>query len=279
MAGTALDGGHRPRERRPGAGPQARIGDHPRRGGLVAGAVRKARPGVRGDQRLRAQGRGAQVRGRRDPRDRPDAGRGGPGGDPAGEPARAPGRAERQHDHLRGTGDDSDRLRGSRGRRRGALRRDRRVGGFGFGGAGHPGQHRRVHQDHLARRANHRRGLARQGDHHPEPRRSADDHARHHLLRHPRGRRPRRDRQVHPRGGGRGADLCARIPVAQRAAVRRAVDELRRSGLGHHVRRGRGRRRLPAAVCGQPGHHDRGGDQGRRGDRQRDAGCDRRRER
>ena len=36
---------------------------------------------------------------------------------------------------------------------------------------------------------------ARQGDHHPQPGRSADDHARHHLLRHPRGRRPRRDRR------------------------------------------------------------------------------------
>ena len=36
------------------------------------------------------------------PGHRPDAGRGGPGGDPAGQPAPAPGRAERQHDHLRG---------------------------------------------------------------------------------------------------------------------------------------------------------------------------------
>ena len=75
-----------------------------------------------------------------------------------------------------------------------------------------------------ARCGDHRRRQARQGDHHPEPGRSADDHARHHLLRHPRGRRPRRDRQVHPRRGGRGADLRARLPAAQRAAVRRAVD-------------------------------------------------------
>ncbi len=34
-----------------------------------------------------------------------------------------------------------------------------------------------------------RRRGARQGDHHPQPRRSADDHARHHLLCDPRGRR------------------------------------------------------------------------------------------
>ncbi len=56
----------------------------------------------------------------------------------------------------------------------------------------------------------HRRRQAGQGDHHPQPGRSADDHARHHLLRDPRGRRPRRDRPVDPRRGGRGADLCAR---------------------------------------------------------------------
>ena len=37
---------------------------------------------------------------------------------------------------------------------------------------------------------------------------------------------------------------------------------------GHHVRRGGGCRRLPAAVRGQPGHHDRRGHQGGRGDRQ-----------
>ncbi len=45
--------------------------------------------------------------------------------------------------------------------------------------------------------------------------------------------------------------------------------QLRRPGAGHHLRRSRGRRRLPAAVCGQPGHHDRGGHQGRRGNRRR----------
>ena len=53
--------------------------------------------------------------------------------------------------------------------------------------------------------------------------------------------------------------------------------QLRRPGPGHHVRRGRGRRRLPAAVRGQPRHHDRGGHQGRRGDRQGDARGHRRR--
>ncbi len=113
-----------------------------------------------------------------------------------------------------------------------------------------------------------RRRQARQGDHHPQPRRSADDHARHHLLRHPRGRRPRRDRAVDPRRRGRGADLRARLPVAQRAAVRRSVDQLRRSGAGDDVRRSGGCGRLPAALRWKPGHHDRGSDQGRRGNRQ-----------
>ncbi|BBX94710.1 hypothetical protein MLAC_00040 [Mycobacterium lacus] len=63
-------------------------------------------------------------------------------------------------------------------------------------------------------------GGAAQGDHHLESRRTADDHARHHLLRHSRGCRPRGDRGVDSPGGGRGADLCAGIPAAQRAAVR-----------------------------------------------------------
>ena len=74
----------------------------------------------------------------------------------------------------------------------------------------------------------HRRRDAGQGDHHPQPGRSADDHARHHLLRHSRGRRPRRDHAVDQGRRRRGADLCARLPAAQRAAVRRADGVQRR---------------------------------------------------
>ena len=48
------------------------------------------------------------------------------------------------------------------------------------------------------------------------------------------------------RRGRRGADLRARLPAAQRAAVRRAVGQLRRPGARHHVRRSRGRR---ATTC------------------------------
>ena len=153
-------------------------------------------------------------------------------------------------------------------RRRRALRRDRGVGVVGVGRSGHAGQHRRVHQDHQRGRRGHRRRQARQGDHHPEPGRSADDHARHHLLRDPRGRRPGRDHAVDQGRRRRGADLRARLPVAQRAAVRRAVGALRRPRTGHHVRRSGGCGRLPAALRRKPGHHDRRGHQGRRGDRQ-----------
>ena len=52
------------------------------------------------------------------------------------------------------------------------------------GRPGHPGQHRRVHQDHQRGGVDHRGCAAGEGDHHLEPGGSADDHARHHLLRH-----------------------------------------------------------------------------------------------
>ena len=226
VVGAALDGRHRPGQRGPGAGPQARPGDQRRGRGLAARPRREAGSAVRGHQRLRAPRRRAAVRRGRHPGDRPDARSRRARGDSAGEPARASRCAERQHDHLRRAGDHPDRVRGV-ARRRGALCRDRRVGCIGVGGAGDAGQHRRVHQDHQQGSGDDRRRQARQGDHHPQPRRSADDHARHHLLRHPRGRRPRRDRPVDPRRGRRGADLRAGLPAAQRAAVRRSVDQLR----------------------------------------------------
>ena len=147
---AALDGRHRPRERRPGAGPQARPGDQRRGRGLAAGPRREAGFVVRGHQRLRAPGRRAEIRRGGDPGDRPDARGGRAGSDPARQSARASRCAERQHGHLRRPGDHPDRLRGIP-RRRGALRRDRRVGVVGLGRTGHPRQHRRVHQDHQQR--------------------------------------------------------------------------------------------------------------------------------
>ena len=82
---------------------------------------------------------------------------------------------------------------------------------------------------------------------------------------------------VHQGRGGRGADLRARLPVAQRAAVRPAVGPFGRIRGRHDVHRGRGRRRLPAALCGKSGHHDRRGHEGRRGNREGTGVCSSRR--
>ena len=108
---------------------------------------REARHGVRGHQRLRAPRRRPALRRGGHPRHRPHPGRGRSGRHPARQSARAPGCAERQHGHLRRAGHDPDGVRGEPRRRR-ALRRDRGVGVVGIGRPRHPGQHRRVHQDH-----------------------------------------------------------------------------------------------------------------------------------
>ncbi len=103
-----------------------------------------------------------------------------------------------------------------------------------------------------------RRRRAGQGDHHPQPRRAADDHARHDLL---RGRRRTRT-----------ATRSSQSVVAMEAAVQEYVPgyrllqepqlddpspATRGADEGGDLRRGRGRRRLPAAVLRQPRHHDR----------------------
>ena len=75
------------------------------------------------------------------------------------------------------------------------------------------------------RRRDDRRRRDRQGDHHPQPRRAADDHARHDLLRRrPRGLRggPGRGRRVGAPDGRGGAGLRARLPAAPGPAVRPA---------------------------------------------------------
>ena len=92
-------------------------------------------------------------------------------------------------------------------------------------------------------RRGHRRRDPGQGHHHPEPGRAAPDHARHHLLLAAGRRRPRQGRRLHPRHGGRGPDLRARLPPARRAAVR---PDGRRQRAGGDVPRGRGQR---ATTC------------------------------
>ena len=84
--------------------------------------------------------------------DRPDAGGDRPLRRARGQPRRAPRHPQRQHGDLRRPGDDPDR-RGHQRRGAGALRRDRRVHRVEVGRPGHPGQHRRVHRDHVARRS------------------------------------------------------------------------------------------------------------------------------
>ena len=153
---------------------------------------------------------------------------------------------------------------------RGALRRDRRHGGVGLGRARHPREHRRVHQDHP-------RGVETIG---------GAKRGKAIIILNP----------ADPPMIMRDTIFCAIPEDADRDAIAKSIHDVvaevqtyvpgyrllnepqfdepsmnsGRSGVGHHVRRGRGRRRLPAAIRGQPGHHDRGRDQGRRGDRQGD---------
>ena len=175
--------------RRPGARGDARG----RR--LAAQAGRAARPDLRGDVGVRAPGVRAALRGGRHPRRRPDAGRGRPGRDPAGQRRGARRRDERQHDHLRRAGHDPDGRRGLAGgdrcRTPRSSRRSRRVS------AG-PGTRANIDEFTRTTAAGVEKiggAERRQGDHHPQPRRAADDHARHDLLRRPARRRPRRDRR------------------------------------------------------------------------------------
>ena len=69
---------------------------------------------------------------------------------------------------------------------------------------------------------------------------------------------------VGARHGQGGPGLRARLPAAAGAAVRRPVRRHPRHDQGQHLHRGRGRRRLPAAVLRQPRHHDRRGHARRR---------------
>ncbi len=68
------------------------------------------------------------------------------------------------------------------------------------------------------------------------------------------------------------AGVRPRLPVAPGAADRRAVRSHAGPAEGQRLRGGGGRRRLPAAVRREPGHHDRRRDPGRRAHRPIDDG-------
>ena len=97
---------------------------------------------------------------------------------------------------------------------------------------------------------------AGQGDHHPQPGRPADDHARHDLLR-AAGPTPT-PAAIAASIDGDGRPRCQRTcPATGCAASRSSTPSTARRRPGRDLPRGRGRRRLPAAVRRQPRHHDR----------------------
>ena len=146
---------------------------------------------------------------------------------PAGQPRRAPRRDERQHDHLRRPGHDAD---GRGGLVAWSRCRTPRSSPRSSSQSAGPGTRANIDEftETTAEALEVGRRRARQGDHHPQPRRAADDHAQHGLLRDPpRGRRARcAAGPVPPRSTrwSRGAGVRARLPAARRAAVRPARD-------------------------------------------------------
>ena len=133
------------------AGPRPRTGP----GRLGRGRGLAAPPGPAAPDRLRghlgqgARGQRAALRRGRHPGRRPHPGAPRADGVPAGERGGPHRRAERLDDHLWRAGDDPDGARGVPGDA-GALRGDRRLGRLAQRRPRHPGQHRRVHPDHLA---------------------------------------------------------------------------------------------------------------------------------
>ena len=194
-----------------------------RRRRLAAGPARAAGHRLRGHLGLRARAQRPPLRGGRHPGRRPHAGRARALRRPAGQPARAPRAAQRQHGHLRRPGHDPDRVR-RQPRRPGRLRGDRGHGGVGVGRARAPGPTSTSSPGRPARAVEVIGGATRgKAIIILNPAEPPLDHARHHLLLAAGRRRPRQGRRVHPRHGGRGADLRARLPPARRAAVRPAA--------------------------------------------------------
>ena len=217
------------------------------------------------------------LRGGRHPGGRPDAGRGRAGRDPAGQRRRARRRDERQHDHLRRPGDDPDGRRGLAGRPRCRTPRSSPRSPRCRAGPGTRAEHRRVHPHH--RRAASRRSAAPSSGkaiiilNPAEPPMIMRDTI---FCAVAAGRRPRRDR--------RSRCIAMVTAVQEYVPGYRLLQEpqfddpspaTQRPDQGQRLRRGRGRRRLPAAVRRQPRHHDRRRHAGRREHRPPGASRDR----
>ena len=182
---------------------------------------------------------------------------------PVGEPLGAPRRAERQHDHLRRSGDDPDRARGVPGARRSSTARSSRPSRRVSAGPG-----TRANIDEFTQTTGlgvERLGGARRG--------------KAIIVLNP----------AEPPIIMRDTIFCAVAADADEAAITESIEamvaEVATYVPGYRLRsapqfdettignpceraaRGRGLRRLPAAVRRQPRHHDRGRDAGRRGDR------------
>ena len=254
-----------PGQRGPGARPQARRRGDRRGRRLAARARRPARHRVRGDVGLRPRAQRAALSRGRHPRRRPDAGGRRAVRDPGRQPRRAPRRDERQHGHLRRPGDDPDGVRRVAGRRRCRTPRS----------------------SPRSRRGRPARARGRTSTSSPA-----------------RRRRPSRCSGGAERGKAiiilnpaepplimRDTIFCQIPDDADHDAIEASIDDvvaqvqqyvpgyrLRQrpqfdpadgsaAGTRGDLHRGRGGRRLPAAVLGQPRHHDGRGHEGRRGDR------------
>ena len=134
-------------------------------------------------------------------------------------------------------------------------------GRLAIGRPGHARQHRRVHRDHGARPRDDRRRRPRQGDHRPQPGRAARSScATPSTARSARAPTATPSRRASAAMVGRGRGLRARLPTSRAAGLRRWAVRTRRAGSPPArvtvFLEVTGQRRLPAAVRGQPRHHD-----------------------